>query len=40
MIMVEICEMMGWTYQEYWDQPNWFIEVIREKIRIDRKRKK
>jgi hypothetical protein len=30
--------MFGWTYQEYMDQPVWFIDLILAKIDIDRQR--
>jgi uncharacterized protein (DUF2164 family) len=26
---------MGWTYQEYMDQPLWLIEFITDKKRVD-----
>ena len=32
---VEVCEMMGWTSQEYNAQPYSFLELLREKKRID-----
>lgn len=35
MQMVAICEAFGWTYQEFMQQPTFFIELIREKMRID-----
>lgn len=37
--MAELCELYGWTYQEYMDQPSWFVELVREKYVIDLKRK-
>lgn len=35
MFMVEVCERFGWTYNEYLEQPTSFIDLIREKMRID-----
>jgi len=35
MIMIEICERFGWTYNEYVNQPTFFIDLIKEKMRID-----
>ena len=38
--IVGICEMYGWTYQEYMSQPTWFIDLIIEKMKIDAKKAK
>jgi hypothetical protein len=35
MFVVEVCKMFGWTYDEYLDQPTFFLELISEKYRID-----
>jgi hypothetical protein len=35
MQVVVICEMFGWTYDEYLSQPIEFLELIREKMKID-----
>jgi hypothetical protein len=35
MQMVVICEKFGWTYDQFLDQPMFFIELIREKMKID-----
>ena len=35
---VVICEMFGWTYQEFLDQPITFIQLIKEKMKIDAQR--
>lgn len=35
MMVVEICEMFGWTYQEYMNQPLDLIYLIKEKMDID-----
>ena len=32
-----ICESFGWTYQEYIEQPTWFINLIKERMQIDAK---
>ena len=33
--MVLICEKYGWTYEQYMEQPNFFIELIIQKIKVD-----
>lgn len=38
MQMVVICEMFGWTYQEFLQQPTFFIDLILEKMKIDNQR--
>ena len=35
MIVVAICEAFGWTYNQYLDQPVFFIELIKDKMRVD-----
>lgn len=37
MQMVEICKMYGWTYEEYQNQPLFFIQAIKEKLARDNK---
>ena len=37
MFMVTVCEMYSWTYQEYQEQPIFFIELIKEKMVRDNK---
>lgn len=37
MLMVAICQEFGWTYQEYMNQPNFFLTLIREKMVRDNK---
>ena len=37
MFMVTVCEMFGWTYEEYMNQPAFFIELITEKVTRDNK---
>lgn len=37
MQIVAVCERFGWTYQEYLDQPTWFLTLIREKAIRDNK---
>jgi hypothetical protein len=37
MFPVWVCETYGWTYQEYLEQPVWFIHLIREKLVRDNK---
>jgi hypothetical protein len=38
MMMVIICEKFGWTYYEYLQQPQYFIELIIEKLKVDEQR--
>ena len=38
MMIAELCERYGWTYIEYINQPNWFLDLVHEKYRIDCKR--
>jgi len=40
MAIVVICEMYGWDYHTYMNQPVWFIDLIKEKIIIDGKKNK
>lgn len=35
MQIVSICQEMGWTYQEYMEQPIWFIDSLKDKLQID-----
>lgn len=35
MQMVVICETFGWTVDEYLDQPQFFIDLIKAKMNID-----
>jgi hypothetical protein len=37
MQMAHICQTYGWTYEEYQEQPTWFLELIRKKLSIDQK---
>jgi len=30
--MVEICQKFGWTTQQYLSQPQWFIDMILERM--------
>lgn len=36
--MVLICEKYGWTYEQYMEQPEFFIELIIQKIKVDNQR--
>lgn len=38
-MVAEICEIYGWTYNEYYSNPTWFLELINRKYQIDIKRK-
>lgn len=37
MQIVTVCEEFGWTYDEYMNQPHFFLELIREKMVRDNK---
>lgn len=37
MLMIAICQEIGWTYQEYMSQPMWVLELIKEKMIRDAK---
>ena len=37
MQIIAICQDFGWTYDEYLDQPTWFLTLIREKMVRDQK---
>lgn len=39
MFIVAVCEQFGWTYEQYWDQPVHFLELIRGKLECDNKEK-
>lgn len=39
MLMVSICEDYGWTYEEYQNQPAFFLELVIEKKIRDNKEK-
>lgn len=38
MIVAVICEQMGWTYEEYMNNPLWFTELLVRKLEIDAKK--
>lgn len=38
MAMITICQEFGWTYNEYLDTPNWFLDLIKAKLQIDNKK--
>lgn len=40
MLKVVICETFGWTYNEYMDTPQDFIDLIKEKMKIDSQKMK
>lgn len=40
MLIVALCEKMHWTYEDYLDSPEWFIELALKKIEIDFKKEK
>lgn len=35
MFAVVVCERFGWTYYQYLDQPRPFLDLIKEKMKID-----
>lgn len=36
-VIVQVCKSMGWTFTEYLDQPQWFVELATDMIRIESK---
>jgi hypothetical protein len=36
-VMVQICREMGWTYQEFQNQPSWFIDLLIELRNLEEK---
>ena len=40
MIVVAICELMGWTSRQYHEQPTDFIELLLAKLEIDDKKRR
>jgi len=37
MEMVAICQEMGWDYWTYMNQPQWFLDLLRDKLVLDSK---
>jgi hypothetical protein len=37
MFVVVLCEHFGWTYTDYLAQPQWFIDLTKEKMMRDNK---
>lgn len=35
MLIVTVCEIYGWDYYTYLNQPSWFIELIKVKMKVD-----
>jgi hypothetical protein len=35
MRIVSICELLGWDYFQYMNQPTWFIDYLQDKLDID-----
>jgi len=35
MQVVAICQELGWTYEEYQNQPEWFVDLLKDKLDID-----
>lgn len=33
--IAEICQRYGWTYYDYMNQPEWFLDIIRLKMRLE-----
>ena len=40
MLIVAVCEKMGWDYFTYQKQPSWFVDLIIEQMIIDGKKAK
>ncbi len=39
MYIIDVCERFGWTYDQYMDQPDWFLTLLKEKYVRDNKAK-
>jgi hypothetical protein len=37
LLILEVCRLYGWTYDEYMSQPHWFTELAIERLIVDRK---
>jgi len=37
MLIAVLCEKMGWDYQTYLAQPQWFLDLLFSKYEIDAK---
>lgn len=35
MAMVTMCDLLGWTYDQYMEQPQWFVALLIGKKEID-----
>jgi hypothetical protein len=35
MVAALICREMGWTWQEYQNQPAWFIDIVLEMLKAE-----
>jgi hypothetical protein len=35
MIVAILCREMGWTWQEYQNQPAWFIDILLEMLKAE-----
>lgn len=35
MAIVAFCHRLGWTYQEYMNQPLWFLELLNLKLELE-----
>lgn len=38
MQIVAICEITGWTYEQYCNTPDWFLSLFIKKLEIDNKK--
>jgi len=38
MFIVTVCQEMKWNYHQYLRQPEWFVELLAEKMRADSER--
>jgi len=38
MLVIHICELFHWDYEQYMRQPVWFLEMIHKKMEIDGKK--
>ena len=40
MLIVSICKEFGWTFYDYYNQPQYFLNLILEKMKIDEQKYK
>jgi len=36
-VIIQVCREMGWTYQEFQEQPSWFVDLLIELRNLEEK---